>query len=481
MISSAAGRPPVLPTRAEFEHRRAELLAMKAKEAPPTQTPPVSEPPPPVDPVRSDPPGTLIGPELGPAALHGLAGLTVQTLLPHTEAHPAAILVQFFAAFGNLLGPGPHCRVDSTRHGLNLFVVLVGDSSKARKGTSWNQIRRLFQEVDQPWIENRITTARLTAGGLLYTLRDQEPPTDRRLLALSEEFASALHSVSRNGSQLSPLLRRAWDGGHLEALDGRRQLRASDAHISLIAHVTRRELARILHPIEAHNGFANRCLWTLAQRTQFLPEGGSLAGEDLSTLAAELRRVLDWAQSEPGLLFQRNEAARRLWKDMYPYLTQFYPGLYGAATSRAEAQVLRLSALYAALDCTAIIEPSHLMAAAFLWNYCSDSAALLFGTSTGCPLADRIREAIAGSPDGLSSKQISAIFHGHVSAEQIRGALDHLMSLRILSRHVQTTKGRPSLFWTARANDAVFDIPSALTPVSQEDGFTAEDPPHQET
>ena len=47
--------------------------------------------------------------------------------------------------------------VDATRHGLNLFVVFVGETSKARKGTSWNQIRRLFAEVDQSWIDTRVT------------------------------------------------------------------------------------------------------------------------------------------------------------------------------------------------------------------------------------------------------------------------------------------------------------------------------------
>jgi hypothetical protein len=77
--------------------------------------------------------------------------LAVRTIAPHTEAHPAAILLQLLAVFGNLVGRGPPCTVDATRHGLNLFVVLVGDSSKARKGTSWSQIARLFAEVDHPW------------------------------------------------------------------------------------------------------------------------------------------------------------------------------------------------------------------------------------------------------------------------------------------------------------------------------------------
>ena len=218
---------------------------------------------------------------LGEAALYGLAGRAVRTIAPHTEAHPAAILLQLLAVFGNLVGPGPHCMVDATRHGLNLFVVLVGDSSKARKGTSWGQVARLFAQVDRDWLSTRITSGCLTAGGLVYALRDQQPPTDRRLLALSEEFASILYALKRGKAQLSPLLRSAWDSGNLPTLNMHQDLQATGTHISLIAHITQRELAQSLHHTEAHNGFANRCLWTWVQRNNCLPEGGDLSDERL--------------------------------------------------------------------------------------------------------------------------------------------------------------------------------------------------------
>src|SRR5271154_4393566 len=115
--------------------------------------------------------------------LYGIAGEAVRTLAPHTEAQPEAILLQLLAAFGNVIGPGPHCMVGATRHTLNLFVVLVGESSKARKGTSWNQISQLFTEVDRPWTENRVASARLPARGLVGIL-GREQAGDRRLLVL---------------------------------------------------------------------------------------------------------------------------------------------------------------------------------------------------------------------------------------------------------------------------------------------------------
>jgi hypothetical protein len=427
---------------AGIEQQLAELFDIQPEPKPQPQTAAPAHSP--TQPIYTPP-----GFQLSEAALYGPAGNVVRTLAPHSEAHPAAILLQLLAAFGNLVGPGPHCMVDDTRHGLNLFVVLVGESSKARKGTSLNRIVRLFSEVDHPWFDARITTARLTGNGLVYALRDQDPPTDRRLLAVSEEFSAILHTLSRAKGHLSPLLRSAWDSGHLRTLDGRRPLQATGAHISLIAHITQRELAQHLRPTDAHNGFANRCLWTCVQRSQCLPDGGSLNAGEISAVASELRRALDWAGSA-DILFERDNAARELWQDCYPVLSQVHPGLYGAATSRAEAQVLRLSAIYAALDCTSVIGEAHLQAALAVWNYCSASAALLFGTATGDHTADRIKEALDANPDGLSRIQIRALFHGHLSSERVEAALQQLISMGAIGQQTQPSRGgRRSTLWTA--------------------------------
>ena len=146
----------------------------------------------------------------------------------------------------NNLGPAPHCTVGATRHGLNLFVVLVGESSKARKGTSWRQIASLFSEVDPLWVARRITTARPTAHGITRALRDQEPPTDRRLFLLAEEFASVLHMLGQRTGELSPLLRCAWDGLDLSTSNGSYFLQATNPHLSIVAHITGSELAQHL-------------------------------------------------------------------------------------------------------------------------------------------------------------------------------------------------------------------------------------------
>jgi hypothetical protein len=258
-----------------------------------------------------------------------------------------------------------------------------------------------------------------------------------------------LHALGRQNGHLSPLLRSAWDTGNLRTLDHRRPLQASGTHITLVGHITQYELSRRLHPTDAHNGFANRCLWTCARRSQLLPEGGSLASDDLSAVARELRRTLHWVGTATGQPWRRDAAARDLWNERYRALSQARPGLYGAATTRAEAQVLRLSALYAVLDCSSLIAVPHLEAALAVWDYCFASAACVFGTATGDPTADRIHRALNAAPDGLTREQIRRLFHGHVSSDCIDDALEQLSDLGTVTFNTSPGKGRPVTLWTA--------------------------------
>ncbi len=435
---------PHVHTRAEAEHRLAQLQSRHLK--------PIPNPPPAPEQPEPPPAATLQPPthqELDKAALHGPAGRIVSSLAPHTEAHPAALLLQFLAAFGNLIGPGPHCMVESTRHALNLFVILVGDSSKARKGTSWNLIANLFAEVDPSWLSSRVNSARLTANGLVRALRDQQPPTDRRLLALSEEFATIVHSLKSGNGHLSPLLRCAWDSGNLPTLDMHHELRATGTHLSLVAHITQRELTQTFQRHQAHNGFANRCLWTWVERSNCLPGGGDGPAYELSEIAGTLRSAVTWATARPEILFRRDQEAQQLWADCYESLSYRDPGLRGAATSRGEAQVLRLSALYAALDCSEMVCLPHLKAAYAVWTYCYRSAVRLFGLATGDPITDRIREAVEAAPNGLSRNQIGRLFYGHVNSERIDAALEQLAGFGAIAAYREQTSGRSATVWLA--------------------------------
>ena len=226
-------------------------------------------------------------------------------------------------------------------------------------------------------------------------------------------------------------------------------LRATGTHLSLIAHITHRELTQTFQQNEAHNGFANRCLWTWVERSNCLPAATSAPAHELSAIAGSVQRAVAWATARPEILFRRDDQAQQLWEDCYESLSYRHPGLRGAATSRGEAQVLRLSALYAALDSSEMVCRPHLEAALAVWTYCYQSAVHLFGVATGDPIADRIREAVQAAPNGLSRNQIGRLFYGHVNRQRIDAALEQLAAFRALVAYTEQTAGRSSTHWFA--------------------------------
>src|SRR5208282_6040090 len=106
------------------------------------------------------------------AAYYGLAGHVVRSIAPHTEADPTAILLQYMALFGNAIGRGPYFQVEGDHHATNIFVVLVGATAKARKGTSMGRVRQIFDRVDPQWASQRIESGMSSGEGLIWAVRD---------------------------------------------------------------------------------------------------------------------------------------------------------------------------------------------------------------------------------------------------------------------------------------------------------------------
>ncbi len=90
-----------------------------------------------------------------------------------------------------------------------------------------------------------------------------------------------------------------------------------------------------------------------------------------------------------------------------------------------------------------------------LWDYCSYSAASLFGTCVADSIADRIHEALQASPGGLTREQIRNLFHGQVSSGSIDQALERLSSLELATSRYVTGRGpgRRTILWSAIDHD----------------------------
>jgi hypothetical protein len=386
-----------------------------------------------------------------PDAFHGVCGEIVAQIAPHTEADPAAILTQLLIGAGSVIGRGAYFQVEATRHHPNEYLVLVGDTAKARKGSSFDHVAKLLAETD-PGFSARITTGLSTGEGVVWAVRDrteQDPgAADKRLLVVEPEFASVLKQTMREINTLSPVLRSAWDGRPLQLLTRTAPARATDTHISVIGHITATELRRHASTIELANGFMNRFLVAAVRRVRLLPEGGKPDPLARTGLPRYLAAALQRARSAGQLRFDTQ--ARELWWHTYPKLSEPQPGLAGHLTARAEAHTVRLALTYALLDGATQIEPQHLKAGLALWDYAARSAAWAIGhTATGDQLAEQIHAALTRSPAGLTRTQLRDLCHRNQPVERLEQALANLAAAGRASHQKTLTAGRPAELWTA--------------------------------
>lgn len=245
------------------------------------------------------------------------------------------------------------------------------------------------------------------------------------------------------------MLRDGWDRGELRTLTKNSPTKASGAHISLVGHITDEELRRELSQTDAASGFGNRFLFVCVRRSKLLPHGGNLSEGAIREMASELGAAVRFARDVEQIT--RSPEANRLWAKVYPKLSAGGAGMYGAITGRAEAQVVRLSNLYALLDRSAVVEEWHLRAALALWHYCDQSAAYIFGSALGDETADTIEQALRrAGPQGKTRTEISGLFHRHKKATEINRALERLRLLGWADCQMEDTSGRPVERWTLR-------------------------------
>ena len=390
-------------------------------------------------------------------------GDTVRTIIPHTESDPVALLLQGLTTAGNAIGRSPHYQVEGDRHRANLFVVLVGTSAKGRKGTSLGRIKSIVKVADEAWCADKIKSGLSSGEGFVYEVRDAikkynskkkcfeiiDPAVaDKRLMIVEPEFAGALAAMERSGNTLSPNIRNAWDGHKLQSLTKNSPLSATDAHISIIGHITVEELRASLGRTDLANGFANRFLFGLVRRSKKLPFGGNVTDSELLYLGERLKEAID--RAKPVGLVRMTDAARNRWARVYEDLSEGKPGLLGAVIARAEAQAVRLALIYALLDGADWIDVPHLEAALALWEYCENSAVHIFGRAVGDPVADEILRALKNaSATGMTRTAIRDLFGRNKSADRIGAALQLLLTMGRARFETTATGGRPVEVWFA--------------------------------
>lgn len=393
-------------------------------------------------------------PVMGEAAYRGLAGDVVRTLAPETEADPVALLADFLATFGNIVGGnGPHMAIRFAKQAPRIWPLIVGRTGD-RKGQSRSEIQGLCRIVDEQWDRERLRSGLSSGEGLITACADDPDATedddvDKRLLVVEEEFSRVLKVCGRDGNTLSENLRQAWDGKKMQILRVK-PIVATGAHVTIVAHITPEELRHRLSQVDQANGFANRFLLFSVRRAQILPRGGTLDMRQIYALASQVNAAVQDARTR-GEMF-RSPEAEEFWAPIYGSFYGEREGLRWAMIARGDAQLVRLQLLYALLDRSPMIEIEHIESAFAVWKYVEDSINLTFSAGVyGDPDIDMLLQAIVDSGGhGLDRTQQIRLFSKHRSREELDAMRARLEESGAIRREIVQTRGRPREIWLAK-------------------------------
>lgn len=384
----------------------------------------------------------------------GFVGEVVNAVHSTVEANKESILIQFLACFGNCIGRTAHFVAAEDRHYANLFVVIVGQSSRGRKGQALNAVKALFDGVDDEWFKNRVKKGLASGEGLISHIKDANPLNesdpfnlieDKRLLSTESEFSSVLKVSQREGNILSQILRDSWDGVKLQTLTKINPITATDPMVSIIGHITDAELLKFMCATEIANGLGNRFMYVRAKKDKSLPDPEPLEPALKTRIQSELRARIHKAKSVGRMEFTRN--AKTYWDEFYGSLNDKDLTVVGMLTSRQEPQVRRLAMIISLVNGLSQIDVDSLVFAEKIFNYSIETLREIYGHSFGDAFTDRLYDLLKQTPEGLSRSQIQDRF----SRNYLKGNLDHslgvLKSQGLANLERIPTTGRPIERW----------------------------------
>ena len=296
----------------------------------------------------------------------------------------------------------------------------------------------------------------LSSGeGIVYAVRDAQETwddkgqeykvvdpgvQDKRLFVQEEEFVAALSAGQRDGNTLSATIRALWDSGTRSPMTKTSRTQCTSAHVGILAHITLDELAVSLSACDKLNGYANRFLWMLARRSKRVPRPMRMPDDKFIPIRNEIWQRLHLAHAAGQM--RLTAAAGDLWDAEYDRLTEDRPGIAGAITARAEAQVVRLSMIYALCDGRKYVDAIHVQAALALWRYAQASAEFIFSDDVmGNRMDAKIKDILFALPAGMSLTEIHNATGNNHKAAELRSSIQRLVDAGLVRSESVRTEG----------------------------------------
>src|SRR5205807_4315510 len=205
----------------------------------------------------------------------------------------------------------------------------------------------------------------------------------KRVLFVEEELPAVMQKAKkRNDGSLFIKVCEAFDSPpFLSVTTKKRPLRATEPHISINGHGTKRYINSVTELTDIAGGFWNRFLFVWSTMTQAI-----LDARVPEALLAEFRAsAISAIRFAAGVqeMTRTPEAQKLMEVEYYKSIALADHGILGELLARYIPIVNRLSMIFALTDCQSVIGVEHVKAALALWEYSVNSTRLIFSDKLG--------------------------------------------------------------------------------------------------
>lgn len=394
-------------------------------------------------------------------AFYGLAGKMAMEISPINGISKEAVLFQFLICMSTLCAHKFFYSIGGKRIYSADYLVLVGNTGSSKKGTSFSDVKYFFDKFYPEFSTQRLKTGVNSGEGLINSIRDRvtsieknekgkerevtkdEGALSKIVLFLETEFSRLLKAGKRDGSTVTECYRNAWDGVPLEINTSQRSIRSTDYCVSLIAHITPKELRSLVSDIDSSNGYLNRFMFCLISGGEPKPFPESFDRVNFSFIN-EFSELLSFINSMDNGEVVLADNAKDLYLEIY---NEFYYRSEDKITeliSRNTQHLLKMAMLYAIIDQSPVISNEHLKAAKALIDYSAASIQELFGNDILSKKESKVLKYLS-TQEGKSTrgKIQSDCFKNNSSKEE----LDSIQESLIMKKMIEVSTSENGFTW----------------------------------
>lgn len=331
-------------------------------------------------------------------AFYGILGKMVNLIKDETEASKEALLFQAIVILGNLFDRKFYMTINGSNIYTNEFALMVGKTSKARKGTGFKAISFFFKKGWGKVFEDRIKRGVSTGEGIIWAIHDDifkefidkngerqkkleyAGIENKNLIFLEEEFSKPIKNGKRDNNNLSETLRVAFDSDTLQSLSKIQPATASNPNISLIGHTTKEEFTKVLSDVDKDNGMFNRILFAHSYRANILPHPKDfeiMLKE--SGILIDLFVLKDFIDKSESIKINFTDKGAEWWDKFYTEHGNAPDQANENIKGRTETHILKIAMIFAVSDKTYQLDVDHLEAASAVINYSNQTIDYVFG------------------------------------------------------------------------------------------------------